>query len=889
MKLKTFLLTALIAANAWTSHAAPVLINATTRNDTKSEATLMLAENGAAKLPIVVSAKASGATKAVAADLAGYLKKISGATFKVETGDGSKGIVLGSLAEFPNPALKDALQIVNGYDGKESYAIRTGANRLLLLGATDLGASHAAYRFLREVGCRWFFPHPAWEVVPTNKTLAFARDITDRPQIPSRVIWFEAGSGTGNAERDYIDWKRRNAQAESFRVSAGGGGMDAPFSKEIMAAHPEYWAARKQANGTLKRDASSNQYELGNPAVRKIIVDYAVNYFKANPDADMVSLEPADTTAHSQSPESLKLGSISDQVFGMANEAAKAVAKAYPGKNKMIGLLSYNAYYDPPSFSMEPNVHVQLSGLGMNPKYSGPERWKLWTQKSKNLGVYEYYSVWLWSYDKLPGSYTNAVRGSQKHIRDDLVASNILSLSAESTSSWGSNGRGYYVANALLWNPNLDLNALLQDFYSKAFGPAAPMMEKYYERLSPENDPLMSGSLLGQAFRDVDQATKAAKDRPDVLARLDQLKLYLRFVDLTWYRDNEGGKVDNNVIMNNLFRTRDYALTSWELIRQIWGGGKQPGKISSPVWMIDRRYSKEENDAAVQKEFEEAEDQADPFGGGAGALLDDPKPDPFRVVPYTRAEIEKDFQEGLARYTPRIRDNLVPRQKFSEDLVAINWPDIKPEQNNVESRQNYQGSMKYALWSTKGDALQFTTQAGDAWGYKTSWEVTDAKGKVLASGKPDEKVLVTHKIAVPAPGLYYLNYNDPGAYWTFTAKANQPHSIVLLREVTNGRVTQLLQPMYFYVPKGVKSLQYFATNPHTILGPDGTEQKKVTVANDWISIPVPPGMDGKPWQMRDATPMWFYFSNVPSYISPTPEGLLVPREIAVKDGLAVRK
>jgi len=41
--------------------------------------------------------------------------------------------------------------------------------------------------------------------------------------------------------------------------------------------------------------------------------------------------------------------------------------------------------------------------------------------------------------------------------------------------------------------------------------------------------------------------------------------------------------------------------------------------------------------------------------------------------------------------------------------------------------------------------------------------------------------------------------------------------------------------------------------------------------------------------MRDLYFGKFYFSNIPSYFSPTPEGVLVPREVAIKDGLTIRK
>jgi hypothetical protein len=830
-----------------------VLINAVTRNRSESKTRLQLARDGKALLPIVISEKASASTQAVAKELADYLGRITGATFEVKTGDGTSGIVLGSMADFPTSALDKALEIVNGFDGVEAFAIRTRENKVLLLGATDLGASHAAFRFLEELGYRHFFPHPAWEVVPSTPDLKWHLDITDRPSILSRDIWFEAGSGTPAAQKNYDDWKRHNLEAQSFKVYAGHNlTAVVDVNPEVFAKHPEYYALVKQADGTMKRDPASGQLELANPAVRKLIAQYAVDFFKKYPNADMVSLEPTDNNNYSQSKESLALGTVSDQVYGVANEAARALQKAYPGQHKMVGILSYNSTYDPPSFKLEPNIHVQLSSIGVNPTYSSEERWKVWAQRSHNLGVYEYYSVFAWAQDKLPGSFVNGVRGYQKHVRDELVARNVVAISAESTSSWGSNGRGYYFANKSLWNPDYDLNVALNDFYDKAFGPAAPAMKNYYEHLSPDNDPLMTGHLLGLAFRDMNEATRAAQNRPDVLARLDQLKLYLRYVDLMWrkYEDRlDIGDIDknapgNNAIMSNLFRTRDYALTSWEMIRQQWGGGKQPGQPDAPEWMVDK--------------------------------------------PYTHEEIEADFQDGLKYYEPRIR-KVMPRLKYSTELVPVNWPELPKAVEETDLSQTYQGGMRYALYSLHGEPLEFTTEAGDAWGYKTGWAVKGASGKIIASGNPAAKEVVKHKIEVPAPGLYYLEYSDPGAYWTFTAKSGTIATIVVLPKLTTGRSAHPMKQIYFYVPKGTKELEYLATDEHWLFGPDGSKQGGVHPGNDYISAPVPEGLDGKIWSFGAISLGKIYFFNAPSYLAATPEALLVPREVAEKDGLTIRK
>ncbi|NQU12384.1 hypothetical protein HQ590_16435, partial [bacterium] len=127
---------------------------------------LLLADQGRALLPIVISEQAMTTTntykwgyvtpvtgiRQVADDLAAHLQRITGAKFAVTTGDVTRGIVLGTLEDFP--ALKKkrdivrALKIRDRFDGIEALAIRTEPQRLLLVGNTILGASHASSRFL---------------------------------------------------------------------------------------------------------------------------------------------------------------------------------------------------------------------------------------------------------------------------------------------------------------------------------------------------------------------------------------------------------------------------------------------------------------------------------------------------------------------------------------------------------------------------------------------------------------------------------------------------------------------------------------------------------------------------------------------------------------------
>ena len=257
---------------------------------------------------------------------------------------------------------------------------------------------------------------------------------------------------------------------------------------------------------------------------------WVLDQLRANPARTKISVEPTDGVYQNESPESKVYGATaSGQIFGLANEVARAVQKEFPGK--MVSLYAYSNHSDPPSFVLEPNVFVQLTdGFNYSEKgYSFKELLPLWGKKTRNLGIYSYLTVWqgVEGFDRLPGAPVNRWAAQMRR----YIASNAVIVSAERSSDWGPRGLGYYIVGKVLWNPAADVDKLLQDFYDKAFGPAAPAMKRYYQRIDGEKAQ-MSRNLVGAAMNDLDEAARLAKDRPDVQVRLDDLKSYLVFVSL---------------------------------------------------------------------------------------------------------------------------------------------------------------------------------------------------------------------------------------------------------------------------------------------------------------------------------------------------------------------
>ncbi len=817
---------------------------------------IAIAVGGKAMMPIIIADAASDDTKSVAMELADYLHRITGASFDVTTGDGSSGIVLGTLAEFAHAELAPLLEIRRGFDGREAFAVRTEPGRLLLVGATDLGASHAAFRFLELIGCRWFFPAKEWEVIPIVPDLRLRHSEVSRPTILSRRIAYGCGlmRENGNpaelarSRSDYDAWCRHNRMASSLQIRTGHMWRSViNANKAEFDKHPEYYAL---VNGVRRE---GGKFEVANPVVRKMVVDYVLDRFRKNPDFDMLSVEPADGKNHSESEEARQLGTFSDQVFGLANEVARAVQKEFPGK--MVGLLAYGWHSDPPSFDLEPNVYVQLTTGFVYSQYTDEQRIDLWAKRCRHMGFYEYYSVWPWDRDRLPGGRAANIAYLQDSIRQ-YAERNATSVTAESGNNWGLHGVGYYVANRLLWDPQADVTELLNDFYEKAFGPAAPAMRRYYERFNRGNRTLWSRHELAMTFRDVAAASELAHDRPDIQARLDHLKQYLRYNHLCWLLDRAKSQDERKAltlaILTHCYRTRFSYMNHWEAMRQLWIN-KAAEAFEEPTW----------------------------------SLAHPSQIKPWQVKsPPTSEETQEQFHAGLAFFQPQP----VAERSFSEDLVPVVFGGAA-----IASSQSWAGEVRYALYSVAGEPIEMDLDVGLLEMFHDKGDphymVSDINGHALARGPLPIGESGKHhlKIAVPTPGLYFLDMAKPGAGWRVGIASGRSATMMLAKDQILRPILGRMQDMYFYVPKGTRQIEYcWHGGPHRVMDPNGQTVVDTDVDGEFVFVPVPPGEDGQVWKLSGgAKRLWFF--NVPNGIAASPDALLIPREVVQADGLVPRR
>ena len=843
---------------------------------------LLLAQDSKALQMIVVSSDASAELKATAKELAEILGRVSGGSFEIQVGDGSAGIVLGRLEHFPVAGLEKALEIRGGYDGREAFAIRTEPQRLLLLGATDLGVSHAAFRFLEALGYRHFFPAKEWEVVPKKPTLRVSLNEISRPAILSRALSFAfAHYGFDDPALAAQDaWRRHNRVGQSFRASTGHAvqGILLTHAKDFEE-HPEWLALR---GGKRQMRATTHNYEtaqlcLSNAELRGRILQWSLASFRKNPATDMVSMEPNDGIEHCECDECKKLGSTTERAYLLANEVARAVSHEFPGK--MVGMLAYSDHSAPPSSPLEPNVHVQLTKGYNYGDFTFDELLSQWVKKTPNLGFYTYWSVYDQTMDMPFRHVASQVRPLSEAVKK-LAAHRARSLLAESVSDWGISGRGYYLASKLMWDPEADPTAILKDFYDNAFGPAAAPMQRFYEALDGTEVPLPGEHNIGQALFELDAASHLGAARPDVSARISALKQYMHYVHLYTMFSRAKGQGAAGVdaarssvaaILEHVVRTRSTMLNSWVAFVAGWSQWRA-AEYQEPTWSWAWMTKATPAQPSKMAEW-------------------------FTLPPPDAAEIDRGFKDAQAFFPVPPRWEAA---KFSSELVAVNWGIAARPQ----PEDRWTTAARYAFISRRGEPLAVSLKLAPGniptWNGSKSYRLLDQAGKVVAEGRAaPEQGRHRVELQVPAPGTYSFELENPAVNIvlqpTWTVAAAEPGSAFSL-DLTRGSITAVghQAPLYFYVPKGTRELKLFSGLGYkpVFIAPRGERVRELDPVHQpldrgFLTIPVTDEQDGKTWSIGGLpfVPGFVRFFNVPNYFASLPEQLVLPRDVAQKDGL----
>jgi hypothetical protein len=467
-----------------------------------------IVQQGQASAQIVTPAQPSALEEYAAAELQTYVNKISGAKLPVVKEGrhkaGRYSIFLGNTRKAAAAGvLPDAAKM--GWDGFAWRSVRGG---LAVRGRNDLGTLFGVYELLeRHFGVRWFMPGEIGEDVPKRDTLVLGTlDLTFKPSFRVRRI----GEG---------EWALR--QRMNTFVTAGGRRVGINWKwhfhtfallmppAEYYAKHPEYFALVKGQRRITDSPTHENQLCTSNPEVIREIARKLIATLDAEPDIEIIALSPNDGGGFCECSNCVALDEPGRDWFAkysrrlaiFNNQVAKLVGQKYPRVKIKVG--AYAMYARPPlddEFRPETNLLYQLCHLyfchnhplGSDACRSGrtyqasaefqpnQEFGKIldqWRRLSPELFVYEYYSIGGMAKAGLPWPVVHTIRADIPYYRDHGAQGFFTQLSPE---LWHRLGLNYYVAAKLCWNADLNVDALLADYFARFYGPAAGAMRDYF-------------------------------------------------------------------------------------------------------------------------------------------------------------------------------------------------------------------------------------------------------------------------------------------------------------------------------------------------------------------------------------------------------------------------
>lgn len=470
----------------------PALIPVTVK-PAPAHAAVPLVENGQPKATICLMALPGGSRREVAlAELQECLRQATGAELPVSMGTIVDGpaIVIGGCPEAAAAGLDGSAMPIEG------FAIKTAPNRVFIVGHDDpnlasSGTVWGVFEFLeRVVGARWYWPpQSGGRSVPKAASISVAPLwIEDAPAFRMRDLWPTFGGGGPNGELGTLHSSLRMGNSWPVKLQ-----VHAPhhWGRLYGKDHPEVMQKRKDGS----RDAQMLCY--GNPKTLELYLANIARVFDKGetlPDGDIaiirnaITVSPWDAGIACYCDDCQKLMDPAGGGYGEASRLVgtfvaalgREVKNRWPGKT-IIYLPYLNYTLAPTGIEFPDNVEAQLCGMSGLALYKEPATLRIFQdnidawRKLTNREVQTWdYCCWPEESTKACYLYPHVVADYYRHNRDAIVGTFINGT----TDHWPRSHLSLYAWLKCLWDPDFDVDAAMDEFAPRMFGPAAaPMRE----------------------------------------------------------------------------------------------------------------------------------------------------------------------------------------------------------------------------------------------------------------------------------------------------------------------------------------------------------------------------------------------------------------------------
>jgi hypothetical protein len=523
---------------------------------------IVLTENGTSLYRIVIPSYPTLHEQKAAAVLQDYLLQISNAALPIITSDKPRSkyeILLGQ-----NEHLSGLGTVVNLNELEaDGFVILTDSLRLVIAGGNKKGTLYGVYSFLEKyLGCRMYSPDV--KVIPTQEKITLG-SIYDK-QVP--VIKFRDIHYSVTWDPLYSEWHKLDHD-ETGGKPAWGTWVHTFHSLVppdlYFETHPEYFSL-------INGQRIPTQLCLTNPEVLKITIQSLRKQIARNPEAYYWSVSQNDNRDYCRCENCQAIdnreGSPSGSMIYFVNQVAeefpdhmistlayeysrKAPATLRPHKNVNIMLCSIEAFRDKPIDTATDTVSTSLV-----------RDVEEWGKIASDIIVWDY----VIQFPNLVSPFPN-LHVLQPNIQF-FVKNGVTAMFEQGNRDGGGEFaelRSYMIAK-LLWDPDLNIDTLMNDFLYGYYGAGGTAIRKYIdemrEALISVNQPLrIFGSpneaatsyltlpLIERYKQLFDEAELAVSDSANILERVRTARMPLNFAIMEQAKKTYTG--ENGVFIRN--------------------------------------------------------------------------------------------------------------------------------------------------------------------------------------------------------------------------------------------------------------------------------------------------------------------------------------------------
>jgi hypothetical protein len=449
--------------------------------------------------------------KELASELQNFLSQASQKTVAINNTNGNIQLIIEQVA----PKLK-----------KEGFQIANEENKLIIRANHLNGLRNGVYYYLNKLGFRFFLPGDIWMHIPKLASVFISLNESKYPLFENRSVF-----GTGGfpynpvmdpgkkVQKKWEQWFQRTSWSADEYI---GGHIGESFNNKYKSVLEDDKSLLALYNG--KREwRTSAKWCISNQKFMDLFIRDRLKAFEKQklktPDRNLISVEPADGGGNCQCDNCQKMGTISDRVFYLANQVARAIKQKWPDGG--VSLYAYNDHALPPEKHVDANVYVAVIPYAFQ-NVAVPEiLLSEWRKKCDQLGIYDYWNLTDGSKD-LPNFNYLVYLPQKLKFWESLK---IKGYSLESGYSKFAAGIPLYFLSRITWDSSQNVEDLLDEFcqinFAKASGIIKGMLTRWAKDFNAEKE-------FWPSLSEIRQAKKMVTDS-SAIERLAELEHYIYY------------------------------------------------------------------------------------------------------------------------------------------------------------------------------------------------------------------------------------------------------------------------------------------------------------------------------------------------------------------------